>query len=193
MEIEVIERNEDNFILKLKGKCFHIVKFRNIILTEIKTYAPQLVKFNEYPQDSCLKPCDLAHRIGLIIVHNFMLDKEKHMIKNKYYKCILEVRAKKNFERVLSNDIELLNKKGERTGIFPFIQDVLITELLENEELNIEIIIDKNNGGYNIKYRPGKICSLVESKNEPETYIVTIRTYGAVTIEKFYDKIIKKL
>lgn len=188
MSIELLEKSNKTFKIEISNAdIYRAISIRNLLYTSIKTYAPYLVVFYANDNNLVLKSTEIAHRIGLFIVQNSLLQKEYKQ--GPYYKCKLDYVATEDFEDVRSNSIELLDQSDNRTGIFPFFEDFLVTQLMKNQCIHLDIYINKQNAKDHLKYRPGNITKFNEVNKD--TFILEIESFGILEIEIFFKKIVK--
>ena len=188
MSIELLEKNNKTFKIRVTNCTLQrSISIRNILYSSIKTYAPYLVVFHANDNNFSIKCSEIAHRVGLFIVQNSLLDKK--MKQGEYFKCKINYTAKEDYEDVRSDLIELLDQNDNPTGIYPFYEGFLINQLMKNQTIHFDIYLNKDTSERHLKYRPGNMIKFKDMEND--TYEMEIESFGILDIEIFYNKFIK--
>lgn len=155
MEVEVLEKNEENIKLRIKGVTPGLMAMiRRSILAEIPTMAIEWVDFIK--NDSAMPDEIIAHRLGLIPLtfdkKAYKLPEECECNKEEFCpQCQVKLYLRKKGPcMVYSGDLKTTDE-----SVKPVYDKIPIVELLENEELEFEAIAQLGYGKEHAKWQAG--------------------------------------
>lgn len=194
MKVSILEQSDEILKLLLEETNYNSMnKIRRFLYTDYGVYAP--TKILVHKNDTNLSNPIAALKLGLVPIKNFLILEDEYIREYNQVdapneiKCTLNYTAIEDEEKLMSNYIELLTKYNERTGIFPCFEDIVLTELLKDQQIHIDIYYSKGIPSNHLKFRSCFISSTEEL--DDDKFIITIENYGIVSTDEIYNAILE--
>lgn len=168
MNIKKIKSSKGTLVLEISGiTSYHINALRRYMLSQVPTIAIEICRITK--NSSALYDEILAHRLGLIPLKT---DLSSYSLPTEEEKSSGEYSAKSSVKMTLSakgpcivyaSDIESKDPK-----VKPVYPDMIITKLLQGQEIEIEMTAVLGKGQEHMKWSPG----LVFYRNVPKIHIL---------------------
>jgi DNA-directed RNA polymerase subunit D len=186
MKVEILSRNGAEMKFSVEGiKPSFASALRRIMISEIPTMAIEVVDFKK--NDSALPDEVVANRMGLIPL---TFDEKSYNIK-KDCKCegkgcsrcqVSLVLKKKGPAIVYSGDMKSTDK-----SVRPVNDKIPITELFENQEIDLEATAQLGTGREHAKWQ-GAVVGYKVEENKKDTFVFNVESISGIEVDRIVSK-----